>query len=58
MVVQPSSTAWIRMATFQYFTAARRSSSCGLAHRYIGRSEAIFTPWSLSAFLKLAMRSG
>ncbi len=57
MVRHSSSTAtW--MAAFQYFMAAFRSSSCGLAQRYIGRSEASFTPAPLSAFLKACSRSG
>ena len=42
----------ISIARFQCWTAAWRSSSSFEAQRYIGRSEAIPTPLSFSAFLK------
>ena len=57
MVSTPSSTAtW--MAFCQYQRAAWRSASSGLAQRYIGSSEAIFTPCSVNARLKERRRSG
>ena len=53
----PSSTA-ISIARFQCRTAACRSTSSFEAQRYIGSSEAMPTPASFSAFLKLLIRSG
>ncbi len=57
MVSQPSSTA-ISIAFCQYFTAARRSSSFGLAQRYIGRMDASRTPKSERSRFSSATRSG
>ncbi|MCZ7679006.1 MAG: hypothetical protein M5U28_09745 [Sandaracinaceae bacterium] len=53
----PSSTA-ISIAFCQYRMAARRSSSFGLAQRYIGRSEASRTPCSSRSRLSAVTRSG
>ena len=57
IVSQSISTA-TRMAFLQYRIAATRSTGCGLAQRYMGRSEASFTPLSLSARLNSRIRSG
>ena len=57
IVSQSISTA-MAMAAFQYRMAARRSTGCGLAQRYMGSSEASLTPASASARLKARVRSG